>query len=350
MQGQLHYAAETYRQALQLADSSSPHGASRDRDSRRTAPFAGLAHIGLAELFYEWNDLAGARRHVWQGIELGERSRSVDVLQGGCSYLIMSQVFRAQGDLDGSIELIRKAELFARSHNQVYVIALAAALRAQLWLAQGNLPAASRWARDRELSPTDKLSYARETEYITLARVLVARGQTGEALGLLARLLAAAQEAKRVGSALKILALTALAFQAQNDLDRAASMLEQALSIAEPEGYIRTFVDEGPPLKMLLRQALSRGLAPPYVTRLLSTWDETAAPATPATQSLVDPLSERELEVLRLVAAGLSNPEIAEELYLSVNTVKAHTKNIYGKLNVRGRMQAVDRARELHLL
>lgn len=350
MRGQLYQAAETYRQALQLATRSSAQGEGRGRGSGHPPPFAGLAHIGLAGLLYEWNDLDEAQRHAQEGIRLGERGQSVDVLQGGCSYLTLAQVYQARGEVDNALEMMRKAEQFAQSHNQAYVIALAAALRARLWLVQGNVTAASRWAQERGLSANDELSYARETEYITLARVLLAQGQAGEALGLLARLLEAAQAAERMGSTIKVLALQALTFEAQGDVDRAVSALEQALCLAEPESYIRTFVDEGWPMAALLRQALSQGLAPSYTSRLLAALGESAGPASPVAQPLIEPLSERELEVLRLVAAGLSNREIAEELCLSINTVKAHTKNIYSKLNVRGRMQAADRARELDLL
>ncbi len=167
MRGQLHHAAENYRQALQLAT----------KPGERPAPFAGLAHIGLAGLLYEWNDLDRAQRHAQQGIDLGERGQSVDVLQGGCSYLTLAQVYQARGEVNNALELIRTAERFAQNHNQAYVIALAAARQTRLWLAQGSVTAASRWAQERGLSPNDELSYARETEYITLAQVLMAQGQ-----------------------------------------------------------------------------------------------------------------------------------------------------------------------------
>lgn len=349
MRGQLHRAAETYRQALQLATPSSQ--LEEDRGCKHAPPFAGLAHLGLAELLYEWNDLAGAERHARLGIDMGERSQSIDILQGGCSYLIMAQINLAKGEVDEAMALIRKAEQFAQVHSQAYVVALTAAVRARLWLARGNVTAASRWARERGLGANDDLNYARETEYITLARLLVVQGHTDESLGLLARLLAAAQAAERIGSALKILVLTTLAFQALGDEEQALSTLKKALTLAEPEGYVRTFIDEGEPLAELLRRASTEGITPNYVARLLVTFGQEAeSTTTSAIESLVEPLSERELEVLRLVAAGLSNREIAEELFLSINTVKVHTKNIYGKLSVRGRIQAVERARELGLL
>jgi LuxR family maltose regulon positive regulatory protein len=142
----------------------------------------------------------------------------------------------------------------------------------------------------------------------------------------------------------------ALAFQAQGDVDRALSALERALSLAEPEGYVRTFIDEGEPMARLLRRALSQGIAPNYVARLLAALGEEAELASPAMESLIEPLTERELDVLRLIVAGLSNPEIAEELVIAVSTVKSHINHIYSKLGVTSRTQAVARARELRLL
>jgi LuxR family maltose regulon positive regulatory protein len=180
--------------------------------------------------------------------------------------------------------------------------------------------------------------------------VLIAQGKPGEALRLLARLLEEAQAVGRMGSVIEVLALQALAFQAQDNLDQALSALERALSLAEPEGFVRTFVDEGKPMARLLRRALSQGIAPNYVARLLAAFGQEVELTSPAMESLVEPLSERELEVLRLVVAGLPNPEIAQELIIAVSTVKSHVNHIYGKLGVESRTQAVARARELGLL
>jgi LuxR family maltose regulon positive regulatory protein len=151
-------------------------------------------------------------------------------------------------------------------------------------------------------------------------------------------------------SAIKILALQALAFQTEGDSEQALSVLERALSLAEPEGYVRTFIDEGEPMARLLRLALSRGIAPDYVARLLAALGEEAELASRAMESLIEPLTERELEVLRLIVAGLSNPEIAEELFIAVSTVKSHVNHIYGKLTVENRVQAASRARTLNLV
>jgi LuxR family maltose regulon positive regulatory protein len=166
---------------------------------------------------------------------------------------------------------------------------------------------------------------------------------------LLANLLEAAEAGGYGGSAIKILVLQSLAFQSLGDLDRALSALSRALSLAEPEGYVRTFVDEGEPMARLLRLALSRGIAPDYAARLLAAFGQETEPTPPGRESLVEPLTKRELDVLRLVVAGLSNPEIADELVIAVSTVKTHINHIFGKLGVENRTQAVIKAQELAL-
>jgi LuxR family maltose regulon positive regulatory protein len=167
-------------------------------------------------------------------------------------------------------------------------------------------------------------------------------------VGLLERLLQAAEEGKRTGSVIEILVLQALAHQMQGDIPAALVPLQQALTLAEPEGYVRMFVDEGPPMALLLEAAAKHGIAPNYVRHLLTAFGS-AEDRTPVKQGLIEPLSERELEVLRLLATGLNGPEIARELVVSLNTMRTHTKNIYSKLGVNDRRAAVRRAKELDL-
>jgi LuxR family maltose regulon positive regulatory protein len=236
-----------------------------------------------------------------------------------------------------------------------------AAVRAQFELAQGNLLAAIRWADASGISATDDdLPYPREGEYLALARVRIAQACEEQAssfledmLHLLDRLLLDAKIKARMGSVMEILVLRALALEAQGDRTSALSTLERALVLTAPEGYIRLFVDEGPPMLALLRHARGRSAVPVYVTTLLSAFGEQHASDFPLSthrpDALLEPLTEREREVLRLLLEGASNREIARRLILSVNTVKRHVYNLCGKLGVQSRTQAIIRARNLNL-
>jgi LuxR family maltose regulon positive regulatory protein len=239
-------------------------------------------------------------------------------------------------------------------------VAQAAAVRAQVEVAQGNLAAAVRWVEESGLSVIDEeLRYPYERTYLSLARVRIAQGRADpagaflhEALHLLARLLQEAEHNARRVSIIEILLLQALAWQAQAQQEQALAALERALALAEPEGYIRLFLDEGLAMLALLRLAQAHGLALHYITRLLVASGEqtSAAVPTPRSTVLVEPLTERELEVLHLIAAGASNEEIAERLVIAIGTVKRHVSNIFGKLTVSNRTQAMARAREIELL
>jgi LuxR family maltose regulon positive regulatory protein len=235
------------------------------------------------------------------------------------------------------------------------------ALKARIYLRQGKLSKAQNWAQEQGLSTGDEIGYLREFELITLARVLLAeyRGSHTEAavrdaLHLLDRLSIAAEEGKRIGSAIEISIVQALAHHARGNRARALESLKHALNLAEPEGYLRIFVDEGKAMTELLagldKSQEDEGLKD-YVRRLLNASEKQRekASASPP-QPLIDPLSQRELEVLRLVEQGLSNDQIGKKLFLSVNTVKGHNLRIFNKLQARSRTEAVARARELGLL
>jgi LuxR family maltose regulon positive regulatory protein len=337
IQGQLRRAAEIRRQVLQSTEECGG-------PVMQYSPGLGVVHLGLAHSLYEWNELEVAEQHVQEGIALGEPGGYVGVLVNG--YRLLARLRQARGDVRGALAAIHKLERAVRQRNAPQATRdEVAAYQAALWLAQGNVEAASRWAEGVEVSPDDHLDTLGEFKAITLARVLLAQAKPDEAEPLIERLLQAAESEGRMGKVVEILALHALARQAHGDTGGTLASLKRALTLAEPEGYVRTFVDEGTPMAALLRQALVRGIAPRYVGRLLAAFGEPAA-----AQPLPEPLTGRELEVLRLIVAGLTNQEIADQLVISVATVKRHITNIYGKLGVSHRTQAVARAQELDLL
>jgi LuxR family maltose regulon positive regulatory protein len=197
-------------------------------------------------------------------------------------------------------------------------------------------------------------SYSTQFNYLTLVRILIAQGHLDDAQELLGQLLERTQGTGRTTTEIEANCLLALIIQAQGDIDQAITILENALSRAEPCGFIRIFVDEGPTMARLLYEALSRGIMPVYVHRLLAAFSDAPVaepePTIEVVDTLIESLSERELEVLHLIAEGLTNAEIASRLYLALNIIKVHTRNIYGKLGVNNRVQAVDTARRLGLL
>ncbi|MFN2156303.1 MAG: LuxR C-terminal-related transcriptional regulator [Anaerolineae bacterium] len=347
VQGSLGRAIQTHRNALQLALERSVE----------PVPVAGMAYVGLAGLLYERNDLDGARRCAEEGLELSRQARSVDTIEDACYTLAL--VHQATGDIDRALETIQEVKDVAQQHGHSDWLAIGAATRSQLWLRQGDLAAASHWAHESCRYASNTTDIAREFGEIARVRVLVARDRAGEtasgdgaqqALHLLTTSLQAAEAAGRIGSVIRLRALQAVALQIQGKEHRSLAALEQVLALGEPEGYVRTFLDEGEPMARLLRQALSRGIAPNYVARLLAAFGEEAELASPGMEALVEPLTEREVEVLRLLVAGLSNAEIAEELVIAVSTVKSHVNHIYGKLGVENRTQAVIKVQELDLL
>jgi LuxR family maltose regulon positive regulatory protein len=347
MQARLHEAAATQRRALQLTS----------EQEGRPVPFAGLAYVGLSRLFYEWDDLEGALHHAQKGIELCNLGGLVEPIPAGC--FILAQVHLARGDLDKAARMIRETEQSAQRYKNDYVLARAAALRTRLWLAEQDRAQEDQWAGLNLPGSDGGTDYLRELCRLARVRELIARAlaarpaqgdQVSQALDLVQQVLAAATVAGRVENTIKGLVLQALALEMQGAADRALDALERALMLAEPGGYVRTFVDEGEPMARLLRRALAQGIAPGYVARLLAAFRDSVPAKPPAAQALVEPLTGRELEVLRLIAAGLSNREIAEELYIAVSTVKTHVNRIYGKLGAKSRTQAVVKAQALDLL
>jgi len=335
-QGRLREAMRTYERALQLATEPG------DRRLRGTADM----HVGLSQLYLERGDLPAATQHLLTSQELGEH---MGLPQNPYRVRVATAHMReAHGDLDGALELLEEAERLYTTDFSPDVRPIPA-LKARVLIRQERLDAALDWARDQGLSAADDLSYVREFEHITLARLLLAQGSIPESLALLERLLRGADDGARTGSVIEVLLLQALAHHAQADTPATLRSLERALVLAEPDGYVRIFVDEGPPMATLLEVAAKHGIAPAYVAQLLEAFGR-AEGRTPVKQNLIEPLSERELDVLRLLGTDLAGPDIATELIVSLSTMRTHTRNIYSKLGVSNRRAAVRRAEELELL
>ena len=346
-QGRLHEAISTYEQSLHLA---------REQGDPALQGTVDL-YTGLSELHCEQGDLGTARQHLLRIGELGELG---DVyLYRWC--LAQAQLKKAQGDLDGALDQLDEAERHYL-RGPIPDVRPVAALKTRVWVRQGRLNEALGWTRERDLSVDNDLSFLREFEHITLARVHIAQyvydrvdSSINEAMGLLERLLQAAEEGGRTGSVIEILVLQALAHEALGDTSSALISLERALTQAEPEGYVRIFVDEGMPMALLMSAAAAHGIMPGYTGKLLAVFEAEqhkieGISYLPPAQPLIEPLSQRELEVLQLMALGLSNREISERLFLALSTVKGHNRRIFGKFGVQRRTEAVARARELGLL
>jgi LuxR family maltose regulon positive regulatory protein len=342
-QGRLRDAMRTYERALGLLA----------EPGRPVLRGAADMHVGMSVLLIEQDDLDAARSHLESSRDLGEH---LGLAQNPYRWhAAMARMRAAEGDLGGALAVVDEAD-------RLYVgdyfpnVRPIAALRARLLIAAGRSAEAGAWARERGLSAGDDLTYLREYEHVTLARILLGRAHQerdadsmGQTTQLLERLLGAALAGGRAGSAVEILVLQALALQAGGDGDAASLPLERALALAEPEGYVRTFVDEGAPMAALLQAGVKRGVAPSYARTLLAAFRPGGA-RTPGDRALIEPLSERELDVLRLLGTDLDGPEIARELVVSLHTVRSHTKSIYAKLGVNNRRAAVSRAEELDLL
>lgn len=351
--GQLHQAAETCLEALRLATQA---------DGWRL-PVAGYALVYLGIVYREWNDLEAAARCLTEGIDLcAQVGYIMDQIVANST---LARVKMAQGEWDAAHRACRDADaLSLKMKGYVYARRWADDCQVRLWLSRCDkdpkwLEKASRWARNSGLHIEDDLNFLHELAHITLARVLLAQGRAdpdarylSDAQTLLRRLLDMAETAGWTSKAIEILVLQSLAFHAGGRIDEALALLARALSLAEPENYVRVFLDKGEPMARLLYQAASRGILPEYTGKLLAAFpaEEHVLPFTIIAPALVEPLSARELEVMGLIASGLTNGEIAQRLYIAVGTVKNHTKNIYSKLNVHSRARAIARSRELNLI
>lgn len=355
-QGRLEQALDSFRRALPL---SQPTAAQESPDS---LPNPGRVHLSLAEVLYQRNELGAAQQELATGLARLGDSEDSGVLAGG--YLILARLKQAQSDHPAAVQAIQEAVALAHSQpGPLYWTPQIAAYRAWLWLLEDNLQAVEIWARERSLWPLtlpEQIPYLHEAEYLLVVRLLLAQAQVTrqlrrvtfhpdraeqqQARAILSRIESAARAGGRTARLIEVLILQALSFTQEDDAQRLAC-LEEALALAAPEGFVRVFVDEGPRLADLLHRLVSQGTSQKsFANKILAAF-HTVAPT-----GLIEALSERELEILQLMATGMSNQTLAETLVLTVGTIKWHLNNIFGKLSVRSRTEAVARARELGLL
>jgi LuxR family maltose regulon positive regulatory protein len=364
VRGQLHQAVDLYRNGLKMVQDW------KDTGGKHQGPLlasSGL-QLGLGTVLYQLNDLAGAEAHIQHSADLFELGEHWGRMY---TYTLLAYLRQAKGEFGASAELFQKAcgiednIVVRRSHtsdrpNLTKLGILLSHARPELAHLLTNvcqrLEDLGAHAND-EVDFTSPAGYPREFIYSDLACLLIAKGSAAEALPLLTRLLEAATTMERHGDEIRYLVLMALAQHAQGNTKTALDSLRRALTLAEPEGYVRLFVDEGRPMAELLRFAISHNISPNYASKLLAVFPKEVLSAIQIdkepiliTQMLVEPLSEREIEVLRLMAEGYKYKEIAEKMVVSINTVRFHTRNLYGKLNVNNRTQAIGRAKELNLL
>jgi LuxR family transcriptional regulator, maltose regulon positive regulatory protein len=357
-ENQLFLAAESYRSVLQLAGDPPQPGACE-------------AYLGLARVYYQWNDLDTAQLYEQQSLQLAQQIENVST-PAACA-MLLARMKLAQGDVDGAAAHLARAEQFVRQHNFLHLMPEVAAAQVVILLHQGKLTAAAALAEKHELP-------------LSQARMCLAQGDSSTALDVLEPLRQQAEAKSWEDERLKVMLLQAIALQASGKKNKAIQLLGDALVLAEPGGFIRIFVNEGDPMAQLLSEAAVRGIKSDYIGKLLAVFEaekQTGYPTghrddmagrvsnrgksagkpyqppaipeghrdgEPLGEALSETLSHRELEILQLIAQGLSNGEISEQLVLSLNTVKGHNQKIYGKLQVKSRTEAIARARELDLL
>jgi LuxR family transcriptional regulator, maltose regulon positive regulatory protein len=350
-QGHLDAALATYREALEIAG----EGGSQP-------PHLGMAHVGVAEVLYERDELAAALDHATRGVTLCRQLAFTPPLAAGLA--VVARIRQAHGEAAAALEAMGEAGQAGLSPQVVALLSPVPSQRARLLLAQGDVTAASQWAKAAGLSSEDEPDYPRAPGYLLLARVLLAQDRPGPALTLLQRLLTTAASQGRIGNVIEIQALRAVALAARGDHAGALAALAEAVTVACPQGYVRVFADEGAAMRALLtrlsaaqkdQRAPARGVDPGYLAGLLRACGQAAAAppsrrAAAALPGMAEPLTDREAEVLRLLAAGRSNQRIAHELVVALDTVKKHVTHVLGKLGATNRTEAVARARQLGLI
>ena len=327
-ENQLHQAADSYRRVLQLAGD-------------QPLQIIHEAHLGLARVLYEWNDLDGAEQHGQQGLHLARQYDNRIIDRYIICEVFLARLKLAQGNVAGAADILARASQSVHQRNFVYRVPELAAAQVLTLLHQGNLEAAAHLAQIHNLP-------------LSQARVYLAQGDPSAALAVLDLFRQQVEAKNWQDERLKVMVLQALAYHAHGEKDKAVQLLRDALALAESGGFVRLFIDEGAPMQQLLSEAVTHGIMPSYISKLLTAFEadeqKSEGKSLPQAQPLYEPLSQRELEVLQLIAQGLSNREISERLFLALDTVKGHNRKIFAKLHVQRRTEAVARARELGLL
>jgi LuxR family maltose regulon positive regulatory protein len=345
--GRLHEAEQVFIEALDLTF----------RNDGRQIPVAGYAYVYLGGLNFEWNNFESAKRYVLDGIQLCERVGYI--MDQAVGYCYLARINLAEGDIDSAQDACQSAkELSQLMKDYLYVRRWVEDCQVRLWVAQGNFESLERWVQTCGLSLEDTPNFKRDMDHIILARALVELAQyrpassyLEDALTLLSKLQMIAEDAKWNGKLIEILVLQAMALQIAMREEQALHALNKAISLAQPEGYIRTFVDEGLPMGLLLETLLKNGADNDYAQELYATFElNRTADHVLSTQSMIEPLSSRELDVMSMLSTELSGPEIAKEMSIALSTLRFHTRNIYGKLQVNNRRTAVRKARDLDLI
>jgi LuxR family maltose regulon positive regulatory protein len=314
---------------------------------------SGRLEVELGTLLYERNDLEASYHHLQEGISVAKPWGYLDALLPG--YTGLARLRAAQGDWSGAFAALDELADLGQSSPET-VIPAVESFRAKLWTAEGKVEAAGLWAEASGLSAAGDLSYAHEGEFIILTRMLIVQKRWDDAAKLIGRLLESTERGERWGRVIELLILRAVVLDAQDQPNEALNSFARALTLAEPQGYQRIFIDEGEPVARLLYRAAARGITSGYAGELLAAIHD--AESTPVAgfkvrepkTAIVEALSERELEVLFCLAEGLSNREIAQRLTISLTTVKTHNRNIYRKLDVNSRMQAVAKGKALGIV
>lgn len=322
-ENQLHLAAKTYSRVLQLIGD-------------QLQPFVCEPHLGLARIFYEWNDIDNAQKHALKSLQVAKQVDNID--RSVACEVFIARLKLCQGDVASAAATLTKALQSVQQHNLVHQISEVITAQVLTLLKMNDLPEAAHLAKKYELP-------------FSQARVYLAQRDPAAALAVLRPLRKQVEVKGEADNYLKIMILLACAHHANGQTDEAIQLIGEAMELAEPNGFIRIFVDEGLPMAHLLSEAAAQGVMPNYISKLLTVFENELQKKGPSpSQPLVDPLSEREMEILNLIASGLNNKEIAERLIISINTVLYHNKNIYRKLGVNKRTLAVARAKEINLI